>query len=165
MREMIWNHWCDACYADGQLQQEATHIYTVGIVTGEEVRPGLKVLELCDMHDKLATDMQALLAEVGQVPDFKAAMEARKGRPIDNIARRVGMKDFVECPVCRQNIVKSSLITHVWGLHRRGDERPAHGTICPECRARYTTGQGMAAHRRAEHGFDSLAEALKGAHL
>lgn len=166
MRELVMRKWCDACYADGEIQEPATTTYTIGAVSGE-TRPALRVVELCERHDKVATDLIHLLSGIGQLPDFaqktqkplSAINEGKQGRPFtsaENAARTM------PCPICDIGIVRSAMINHVWSQHRT-DPKPVYGTTCPDCRAEYDTGQGVAAHRRSEHGFDALADALSGA--
>lgn len=157
MREMIMRSWCDACYADGELQQEAVKTYTIGIVSGEN-RPALKLLELCDTHDKIAQDLIHLLSEVGQLPDIKKPV----GRPPSEVVHQASSSKIVDCPVCGEGISRGGLVAHIWAQHRPGETKPVYGPACPECRVEYDTGQGLAAHRRAEHGFDAVAEALDG---
>lgn len=154
MRETVIRAWCDACWQDGEQRTPSTHSYTAGIVVGE-TRPGLKLLELCDMHDKLALDLMALLADIGTVPEFKVKSKAPE--PVVQYA----MSKTVSCPVCNTGLTRSSLVNHIWSNHRT-DNKPNVGTVCPECRTEYDTGQGVAAHRRFEHGHDAVAEALAG---
>ena len=49
-------------------------------------------------------------------------------------------------------------------LARRPPDAPgfAFPQNCPECRAEYPTGQGLASHRRLVHDYDALSDALSG---
>lgn len=152
MREMIMRRWCDECWHEGQLQNEASFTYTMGVVQGES-RPALKVLELCEDHNKLAVDLMDLLKEIGQLPDFTQA----KKTP----ASSTPAVPQLACPVCGMAMAKTSLIGHVWSKHRT-DRRPDQPRNCPTCGEFIDNGTGMSAHRRSSHGFDALADALAG---
>ena len=154
MREMVWNKWCDACYADGEAKVPALLTFTAGVVAGE-ARPGLKVLELCDQHSKLVTDLQALLAETGQLPDLTA-----KPKPAAPAATPYAQRMTV-CPICRAEFARNGMVSHVWRAHRT-DRRPDHHGRCPTCGEQQRNSAGLAAHRRLEHGYDALEDALSG---
>lgn len=154
MREVVVRAWCDACWQDGEQRTPSTRTYTAGIVSGE-TRPGLKLVELCDVHDKMAVDLMALLADIGTVPDLKP--KPKTPEPVSNS----GATRLVPCPVCHIDVQRNGLVSHIWSNHR-SDEKPVYGTLCPECRTQYDTGQGLAAHRRSVHGYDAVAEALSG---
>lgn len=158
MKEVIVKAWCDACWLDGEQRTPSAHTYTTGMVGGESSRPQLKVIELCDMHDKIATDFMALLSEVAAVPDFnKPAAPKAAPPPVKyNSGKRV------DCPVCHEEFTTGGLVGHIWSLHRPGETRPVMGTVCPDCRAEYDTGQGLGQHRKAEHGWNAIADALSG---
>jgi hypothetical protein len=151
MREMIMRRWCDVCFAEGQLQQEAAHTFTVGAVVGE-ARPALKVVETCDVHQKMVADLMELLNGIGQIPEFKKA--ALPAAPVLT-------HPAVECPICRMDVGRNTLVAHVWNKHRT-DARPPTPKTCPECGERFDNGTGMSAHRRSIHDFDALADALGG---
>jgi hypothetical protein len=154
MREMKMLRWCDMCWHEGQLQQEATWTYTIGLVANES-RPALKLLEVCDTHNKVVVDLAAMLAEVGQLPD----LPKKVGRPPleDQHPRRTA----TPCPVCRVEVAKNTMVAHIWTNHRT-DEKPPLPEICPQCRAHIPSPQGMAQHKRVQHGFDAVADALSG---
>jgi hypothetical protein len=154
MREMIMRRWCDMCYAEGALQQEAEHTYTVGIVSGEG-RPALKVLEVCEVHNKTAVELMDLMKEIGQLPDLRA-----KAEPVKPVLAATDIPTK-ECPVCGTGVPRNTLVQHVWTRHRE-DEKPAVPTVCPECRMPIDNGSGMSAHRRSVHGHSALDEALSG---
>jgi len=156
MREMVWNKWCDACYSDGQAKVAALHTFTVGAVVGE-TRPGLKVLELCEQHGKLVTDLQALMAETGQLPDFAAA----KPKPAPVATSTPYAHRLTVCPICRGEYARNGMVSHVWRAHRT-DQRPDYQGRCPDCGEDQFTGAGLAAHRRTAHGYDALEDALSG---
>jgi Drought induced 19 protein (Di19), zinc-binding len=150
MRELIQKVWCDACYQEGAHQVEASHTYTLGIVGGEQ-RPALKLLELCDTHDKLATELLGLLAGIGQLPELKA-----KKAVAPPSAPRIQI-----CPACKAEIWGNAMIKHVWDMHRK-DERPQYHGVCPTCREVQNNAAGLAAHRRMAHDFSALEDALSG---
>lgn len=159
MREVIIKQNCDACWQDGELKTPSAGAWTIGIVAGESGRPALKVLDLCEQHTKLVTDLVALLADVELTPD-KPGPEPR----LFDAPRRTtspGNLRVVACPVCRQEINRSSMVGHIWSQHRT-DRKPDQPPTCPECREPYGNGQGMATHRRIVHGFDAVVDALGG---
>jgi hypothetical protein len=157
MRELILKVWCDVCALErlGD-HMEAQHTYTVGAVSGES-RPALKVLELCDTHNKLATDLMELLAQVGQT---LAAKPARQAPPPEE-RQPTNAQRLVACPACRLEVARNAMVAHVW-RHHRSDSRPDHHLICPTCREVTSSPAGLAAHRRNVHGFDAVADALSG---
>jgi hypothetical protein len=158
--EMIIHRWCDMCWHEGQLQQEATFTYTVGIVPGE-VRPGLKVLDLCETHNKYAIDLLDLLAGTGQRPELPVAPKNPVGRPRlgEEAKRERGHK---QCPVCHHEVASNILVAHIWTRHRRGEKRPPMPKVCPICREHIPSPQGMAQHRRHIHDIDAIQDALSG---
>jgi len=152
MREMTMNHWCDSCFLEAQTKEPAVHTFTVGACTGES-RPALKVLELCERHSKLVLDLQALLAETGQVPE-PAKLTAR-------LAPLKKRSALTPCPVCQGTVPRNTMVAHVW-RHHRTDERPKTDAKCPTCHEQQRDGAGLAAHRRIAHEYDALADALAG---
>lgn len=132
---------------------EATHTYTVGLVAGE-TKPALKVLELCDRHDKLAGELAGILAGIGQTPALPAKVVAPAPTPPPS-------RPSWDCPLCGEHLGRNVAVAHVWNRHRR-DVRPEIPKRCPDC-GHPATGQGMTAHRRSAHGYDALADALSGA--
>jgi hypothetical protein len=164
MRELILKVWCDLCALervsgglDIAVNVEAKHTYTLGAVQGES-RPALKVLELCDTHDKVATDLIELLGQLGQTPELKTKPAPVAPPPVE---RQGTAKRLVPCPCCRVETGRNTLVAHVWGRHRT-DQRPDLHGVCPECKLRVDSNTGLSAHRRSSHGFDALVEALAG---
>jgi hypothetical protein len=154
MRELIQKCWCDQCWHEDHLQQEATATYTIGLVAGEQ-RPSLKILELCDTHNKLAVDLMDLLKDIGQLADLKprAVRLPSAAAPVEPPRKA--------CPICRRDVQANVMVNHIWTNHRT-DERPPTLTVCPECRKTVATGQGMSAHRRTAHNYDAVLDALSG---
>lgn len=164
MRELILKVWCDICALervsgglDIQVNVEAHHTYTIGAVVGES-KPALKVLELCDTHNKVATDLIELLGHLGQTPTV-AAHPVRP--PIHTPEAVEHARRPVPCPACRTEIGRNTMVAHVWARHRT-DERPDLKGVCPECRLRVDSNTGLSAHRRSAHGYDALEDALAG---
>jgi hypothetical protein len=161
MRETVVNSWCDACMSDDEIREPAMHIYTVGIQPGETVRPPLKVLELCEIHNKLVADLMMLLEETGQIPDVKAAPVMRKagqGKPgsTDTLETNPPM----DCPIpdCGRELRRNSLTNHIWSQHLGGVQtKKAQPTKCPTCGDRP---EQMMMHRSAAHGYGQLQEAI-----
>lgn len=154
MREVVMLSWCDGCQLEGALRTEATHTWTVGAVAGES-KPALKVLELCDIHNKVIADLMVLLADVGQTPQLAPAPKPL-GRP-----RIYEPVDLTPCPVCRTELNPGSLIGHVWTHHRK-DKRPPAPKQCPDCGAGFNSAASCGTHRKSVHGFDPLDFALSG---
>lgn len=151
---------CDLCHLENE-RVEAPHTYTIGVVAGEN-RPALKVLELCDTHDKVATELMALLATIGQPPDLKAKPAAANiGRPPLDVPRGADGRPQGDCPVCGQTMARNGMVSHIWQAHRP-DTKPPAPTRCPECGERPGSPQAMAQHRRVTHGYDAVADALAG---
>lgn len=159
MREIVMLKWCDGCQLEGALRTEATHTFTVGCVAGEQ-RPGLKVLELCDIHHKVIADLQQLLAEVGQTPELPPKPKPAESSTASYYATSRNSEP-VQCPVCAKDMIRGSLIGHVWSHHRK-DKRPPAPTVCPDCGERYPSPAGCGVHRRQVHDFDALADVLSG---
>jgi hypothetical protein len=155
VREVVVMRWCDACHQE-DTKTAASSTFTVGIVAGES-RPALKLLELCERHEKQIVELQLLLQEVGQTPD----VPPRPAAPTADRYARSSASEPVSCPVCGKGMTGAGLLGHVWGQHRT-DERPDPPKVCPECRLEYNTASGCAVHRRNAHGFDPVAEALSG---
>ena len=148
MREVVVMAWCDACALE-DAKTAAVSTFTVGIVAGES-RPALKLLELCERHNKLIVDVQLLLAEVGQAPDVKPAKQpAAVGRGL------------VACPICDKEMTRNGLVGHIWSQHRQ-QERPAPPTTCPDCGQAFSGAAGCGNHRVYTHGWDPVADALSG---
>ena len=157
MREMVWNSWCDACYSDGEAKVPALHTFTVGAVGGE-TRPGLKLLELCEQHSKLILEVQVLLQQTGQLPDFS---KAAKPKPVASSPSTPYAHRMTVCPICRAEYARNGMVAHVWRAHRT-DKRPDHHGRCPTCYEQQDNSAGLAAHRRIAHGYDALEDALSG---
>src|SRR6476469_5372504 len=108
MREVVVMAWCDACALE-DAKTAAVTTYTVGVVAGES-RPALKLLELCERHNKLIAEVQQLLADVGQQPELgpKAATRAQTAYVSS------GAAEHVLCPICQASVTRQALINHVW---------------------------------------------------
>jgi hypothetical protein len=147
MREVVMKEWCDVCWME-ETKTEALHTFTVGAVKGES-KPALKVLMMCDVHQKIILELQTVLGATGQtlVP---APVKPQGPAPAKRMA----------CPACGQEVAAASIVGHVWSAHRP-DTRPPMPKDCPECGEHLDNGTGMAAHRRS-HGYDALAEAMSG---
>jgi len=155
MREVVVMRWCDACQQEDMTKTPATSTFTIGAVAGES-KPALKVLELCERHEKLITDLQLLLREVGQQPEM-----APTATRAQHSYASSGAAEQVLCPVCQASVTRQALINHVWNRHRT-EGRPEAPKVCPECRVSYPSPAGCGVHRRMAHGYDPLAEALAG---
>ena len=153
MRELVLNKWCDICYLEEEAKVPATLTLTAGMVVGEN-RPELKLVELCERHSKPFTDLQALLAQIGQTPDVPAKVAPVKQE--GSYAQRL-----MVCPICRAEYARNGMVSHVWRAHRT-DKRPETKGRCPTCREQFDNGAGLAAHRRIAHGYDALQDALSG---
>lgn len=158
VREIRVLAWCDVCHLEHE-QTPAEHAYSIGIVAGE-TRPAIKVLELCETHDKIAAELIALLAGIGTTPELKAK-PAAMGRPPAPGPRTNTGRLLRDCPVCDQTVPSNTLVSHIWQRHRT-DPKPAALMRCPDCGLRGNNTQHVAAHRRAAHGHDALTEALAG---
>jgi len=151
MRELVLNKWCDTCYLEEEAKVPVAFTFTAGVVLSEN-RPELKVVELCERHSKPFTDLQALLAKIGQTPDVPAKAPAQpSGYP----------QRLMVCPICRAEYARNGMVSHVWRAHRT-DKRPDLNGRCPTCREQQDNGAGLAAHRRITHGYDALQDALSG---
>ena len=158
MRETVVNAWCDACMADDEIREPAAYTYTIGIQQGETARPPLKVLELCEIHNKLISDLMMLLEETGQIPDVKAApvKVTRDRRGADTLESNPPM----ECPIpdCDKELRRNSLTNHIWSQHLGGvGTKKAQPAKCPTCGER---AEQMMMHRSAAHGYGQLQEAI-----
>lgn len=154
MRELRLLKWCDMCWQETETQQEAVNSYSVGICSGES-RPALKLVELCDTHQKVLVDLLALLANIGTTPDL---IPKKSTKPV---AALQTVRPTKPCPVCHELVGENVLVTHVWRMHR-DDERPPMPKVCPQCRAQVETGTGMSAHMRNVHQYSALDDALSG---
>lgn len=165
MREVVFLSWCDLCNREGRGRVEATETYTIGIVRGEN-RPALRVLEVCDGCKLIVTELLAVLAEnsapvdpnvlKGKNGKLKPAVEPSAIEPVELGRLTVGESGV--CRICNRAMHKSSLITHVWSVHRREDKPPTP-TICPECGETYDKPNAMGAHRARAHKTSALVEA------
>jgi hypothetical protein len=149
MREVVVMRWCDACHQE-DAKTAATSAFTVGIVAGES-RPALKLLELCERHEKLIVELQLLLSEVGQTPEVKPKAQAQEYLPT--------ARDVLACPICGREMTKGGLVGHVWIQHA-GTQRPEPPTICPDCRLSFSSASACGVHRRSAHRYDPLEDAL-----
>jgi len=160
MREIQVVKWCDICFQEGNKQDtlfvekaEATHTFTIGCIEGEGSRPTPKVLDVCDVHAKQFADLIPILHEVGQLPQIS------QPSPPPAVAATKPLNELrVNCPVCDERVMRNTIIPHVWKAHVR-TERPPIPSVCPECKEKFQA-QGMALHRKANHGVDPLVEAL-----
>lgn len=166
MRELILKVWCDICALervsgglDIVVNVEAQHTYTMGAVVGES-RPALKVVELCDTHNKVATELIELLNQLGQTPDVAPKQSAPAPARPPSFPTSDNAKRLVPCPCCRVEVARNTMVAHVW--RHRPDKRPELHLQCPTCRERAANPAGLAAHRRQAHDFDALADALSG---
>lgn len=157
MKEVQIISWCDACAEEDDSRVPATLTYTVGVSHGES-RPMLKLVELCEPHAKLILDLEMLLQNVGQTPEFKKA--APVGRPSAS-EKYERSNPFVDCPIpgCTTSLRKSSVPAHIWAAHLPGVKKPRPLTKCPECGE--TEFKSLAMHRTMAHGIlqtDELVE-------
>jgi len=157
VREVEIHAWCDACWDDGETRTPSVGPWTVGLLAGDDgQRPALKVLDLCEPHGKEVADLLELAHLVGQPPTGARAAAAPARQP----ALPLQATRTVSCPVCQVRVKRNTLVGHVWKQHR--GQRPEFPGHCPECRAEYPTGQGLASHRRLVHDYDALSDALSG---
>lgn len=177
MREFKIVAWCDLCFKEGQagddallpVQVEATQSWCVACVAGEDKRPGMKQLDLCERHGKPFAELAELLAGsdiayvgAGARPAGKRPVAAPvaatrpPGRPPGK-----STPDNARCPVCRLTVRYGSLTTHIWAKHRPGETKQPQPARCPECHERFEP-QGMSLHRKMTHDVDPLIEVLKG---
>jgi hypothetical protein len=158
--------WCDLCWRESEegdqlpIKVEAVQSWTVACVAGDDKRPSLKVLDLCDPHGKAFDELSHLLNDrplpLITPPPLPEPVKSHNpsGRPT------TGGNDPVDCPVCQISVAYGSLITHIWKRHRPGEVKPPVPKMCPECRERFEP-QGMSLHRKT-HGHDALLDVLAG---
>lgn len=166
--------WCDVCFLETHsserdepgLKLEATQSFALSAAEGDTKRPSLHVLDVCDVHAKPFLDLVQLMTElpliektptsnasVAQLPPSKRPAAVRHPSPSNMHS---------PCPVCQRTMARSSISAHVWREHRHQQPpKPAQGN-CPECGLAVASGVALGQHRRHEHGWDSLIEALSG---
>lgn len=176
-RELIQiiNKWCDCCEREAQkidgqdtlpIKTPAVATFVVGIGEGEGRKPSPRQVDVCDVHAKRIAELVDMISGAPGAVDLKPAKNtitnaalAAVGRPIPSnpsTARKV------DCPVCKTEYARGSLVNHIWAAHRK-DRRPELPTgVCPDCSARVPSAQGMGAHRRLTHGWSAVVEALAG---
>lgn len=178
MRELRVMRWCDLCYLEGKaagggqesliaVQVEAVESFVASCAVGEDKRPSLKMLDLCERHGKSFRELAELLASSelalpgAREPNSPAAApgsaKAAMGRPPGT----GNTPPNVACPVCKLRLAHGSLLTHIWAKHRPGETRPEQPRHCPECKEQFEP-QGMSLHRKTMHGVDPLIEVLRG---
>jgi uncharacterized protein YbaR (Trm112 family) len=154
MREIEIKAWCDRCWADGERREPSAGQWTMAVISGDVAHPSAKVLDFCE---SCAKDVAAL-AELVALSNTLPSKAAKAPEPQHRSPAKFRM---VPCPVCRNEVNRSSLVGHVWSQHRT-DRRPEMPLTCPDCRETYDSGQGIATHRRLAHGFDAVVDALTG---
>lgn len=161
-KELVVNNWCDPCYAaDEKVPGEE-----VTVALGDLGRMKPRTMLLCERHRKEFYEPLRELAEQhgdtsGEAPTVKPQAKRGGGRP--SIAE-------LTCPVCgHQATTKDALRAHARAAHDKslaelkGEPLPHE---CPECSRRFENGQGLAAHRRTQHGVAGASRnssAVKGA--
>ena len=168
MREVQVNKWCDMCFRENEnaeqpelaLRVPATQSISIGIGIGDGTRPSVHVLDVCDVHAKPIAELAQFVAEAPLIgSESKSSELVRAPRAITALSHS---RDTARCPVCAHDIVKSSLINHIWQTHRKDARpQPPQGQ-CPECGEKYDKPQGLSQHRRHVHGFDAYIDALRG---
>ena len=182
MREMRIMRWCDLCYLEGKsadqdavdgglvqeslipVQVEATESYVASCAAGEDKRPSLKMLDLCERHGKTFKELAELLGSnelafpAPSAPAAAPGAAPKLGRPPGS---GVTTPERATCPVCKVSMAYGSLLVHIWNKHRAGETKPEQPRRCPECKEPFEP-QGMSVHRKTNHGVDPLIEALRG---
>lgn len=161
MREVQIRSWCDLCIEENEDERvEATETFTAGIVTGE-TRPELKLVELCEQHAKVLTDLGRWLADIGQPPALPAPARAKpKASTSAPSHEPVGPQST--CPVCDYTSSRSHAATHFHNAHLR-IPKPAQPKACPTkgCDFAHDSAPQMGVHRASAHGWSALDEAYE----
>lgn len=155
-REVVFLRWCSMCESDGAERVEAVESYTVAVVKGE-VRPGPRVLDVCDAHAEELRSFAVMVAKHSIPLDPKA--KPSPVAPAIAIAVATG-GSVVECLVCHESKSRASIVAHIWSVHHKND-RPPQPKRCPDCGAPFAPA-GMGIHRSNVHGYNPLAEAYEG---
>lgn len=152
-REVVVRTWCDRCLVDDR-HVEAEEI-------GGVVLPGIRgarVVALCGpCREDVYTPFEALVRDQGQVATAEGLVEPprRRGRPPSTVDAAL------PCPRCDAGPFSTAkrLADHARKQHDmtaaelRGQPRKAADVACPEpgCDRVFTSGQGLALHRRRGH--------------
>jgi len=162
MKEIQINKWCDMCYREGEntdqpglpIKTPATHAINIGIGIGENTRPVIHEIDVCDVHAKPIAELALFINETPLAVKPAAEIAPKRGTNPN--------PDVAVCPVCKHGVTRSQIINHVWQSHRKDARPEPPKRTCPDCGVVYEKAQGLSQHRRAEHGFDALLDALSG---
>lgn len=169
MREVTILIWCDFCWHREEQQSPAVSKWTVGINEGDRGHPAVRLVELCERHTQEMKALHEAWSEITQLPTpdrhrpEQQAQKVGKALAADASASEAspGPKRRV-CPVCRHRVASSTLVGHIWSVHRKYEVKPPIPKECPDCGHPTPSPQGHMAHRRSAHGHDAVAEALAG---
>lgn len=154
MREVQVVAWCDKC-READKRVPATR--TVSVSLGGETA---KALDLCPQHEaKLISPLAALLSQFGvDEKRRKKQMETEANDAELPEAPATAVGEF-DCLFCGRNFnQKTGLLTHLVRIHAAP---PAPVSKCPECKKTFDAPSRLGMHRKAAHGYDSLAAAIE----
>lgn len=155
MQELVIVVWCDVCRGreESPSKAERTLKLTVdGTAYG---------LDLCEAHQA----EQVALKDLATFLEQYATQGADSAGPRPKTAEAVGEFKPYKCPVCeRRYLRRNSLAAHTRLDHNRPlsvleaeaglTARPTSTTLtCEVCGATAKAAQGLAAHKRAQHGI------------
>lgn len=156
MRELLIQKWCDACFQDGEIRTPSRSTLTIAMQLGEG-RPPAKIVELCEIHEKLVADLLPLVAAVAELALDQPAKPLKRSEAAPRSASPT------TCPVCdRSYTVKASVTSHLWQEHRPGEKRFPPDLRCPDCGQRASSTVTYSTHRANEHGLAAAVLALEG---
>ena len=146
-RELTIRNWCDMhlYLSDGQDYVEGDTYRVDVTVIGEPESPKPFVVELCPEHGSELAKAVTALVSLGRPPEDKKNQSGRKIGPAPTDA----------CPICRKparnrDALRAHLRTeHDQTMAGAGLEEATH--VCEECGEGYSSGTGLASHRRARH--------------
>lgn len=168
MREVQIRAWCDFCWADGEQKVESTTAFAIGVVQSMTRGPMPKMLEVCDVHAKPLTELSEMVVKlpafvpekVTAKPKMAVAAHSAPSSTLFDPDRVSPSQQPLDCPICGVTLTqKGAVVGHVWS-HHASIPKPESPTVCPNCGERSRTAQGMATHRRFEHNYDALEDAL-----
>jgi transcription elongation factor Elf1 len=134
---------CDPCQVEGGPENLVPGVTRTIVVDGVEVE-----VDVCEIHGKQVDVFAEWLVEVGRVA-------GRRRVPKHSSPTTAG-ESFV-CPACGHVAPNlQTLRTHARNMHDglSLDELAGTATIpCPDCERRFGSKQGLAQHRRQNHGY------------
>jgi endogenous inhibitor of DNA gyrase (YacG/DUF329 family) len=118
---------------------EATETFVVALDAGTRLRSLPRVVDVCEDHAAQLRELETAVRRKGVTVNATATVAAT-----------------VPCAVCGKDVTRSNAVAHLVSAHNV--PRIPQPAQCPDCGKAVDNPNGMTLHRKANHGYDILAE-------